>query len=107
MSGKISKNVIIIICVLIVFIVFSVAAYYYYIKKTNNDTQITGISLKLKELPELEKDIFSKCMEKKEGVSQDIAFCQENTQKQMHDLAQDLTNAKKNLQGKNWYEVLQ
>jgi len=101
-----SKKSIIYILASIILILGAGAGYYYYAQKSKINRQIADINLKLKELPDLEKDIFTKCMEGKAAVAQNIAFCQENTQKQMFTLAEDLTNAKKDLQGKNWYQVL-
>ena len=75
-------------------------------KKSDLNIQLTKVKSQLKELPELEKDIFTKCMEGKEGTAQNIAFCQENTQKQMHTLSQDLNNAKKDIESKKWYKVI-
>jgi hypothetical protein len=80
---------------------------FYYIKYADLNKQKVKLQNQLKELPELESDVFSKCMEGKGGTAENIAFCQENTQKHIHDLAQDLSNAKKDLDNKKWYQVIQ
>lgn len=92
--------------VLFVFLLLSLVIGYYFYKKNTINLQITKLDTQLQELPELEKDIFTKCMTDKNGTAQEIAFCQENTQKQMATLAQDLTNAKRELESKNIIEVL-
>lgn len=60
--------------------------------------QLTDVNNKISELPKLEKDIFTKCMEGKRGTPQDIKQCEENIQKQMFVLSQDLINLKTDLE---------
>lgn len=59
--------------------------------------QLSDVESKIRELPELEKDIFAKCMENKEGTTNNIRVCQEATQEQIYTLSQDLTSLKKAL----------
>ena len=61
------------------------------------EQQLSDVESKIRELPELEKDIFTKCMENKEGTTNNIRVCQEATQEQIFTLSQDLTNLKKAL----------
>ena len=106
-ENKISKKKFVLITLLTLLTIASLLLVGLYIKNRSElNKQVTTIDNQLKELPELEKDIFTKCMEGKDPTAQSIAKCQENTQKQMHTLAQDLTSAKKDLQNKKWYEVL-
>lgn len=105
MSKRYYKIIITIIALLLA--ASSAVLLVYLNKKTNLNKQLAKVQSQLKELPELEKDIFTKCVEGKESTAQSIAFCQENTQKQMHTLAQDLNSAKKDLEGKKWYQVIQ
>lgn len=62
--------------------------------------QLEDVNKKIAELPELENDIFSKCVETTEGTADDIKACQESTQKQIFTLSQDLNNLKKSLEEK-------
>lgn len=84
---------------------FAVAGAYYE-HSTNNQKSLAKINKQIKELPELEEDIFTKCMEENKGGVENIPFCQENTQKQMHTLAQDLVNAKEDIESRKWYEFI-
>lgn len=79
---------------------------YYFYKNNEINKQISKLDYQLEELPELEKDVFTKCMVGKDGTAQNIAYCQENTQEQMFTLSQDLSSAKKSLESKNIIEVL-
>lgn len=78
----------------------------YYEFRISTEKQLAKIDRQVKELPELEEDIFAKCMEERKGGAKNIAFCQENTQKQMHTLSQDLKNAKKDIISKEWYDTI-
>lgn len=62
--------------------------------------QLEDVKQKIEELPELEEDIFSKCIEGKRGTQKQISQCQEKTQTKIHTLSQDLTNLKQNLESK-------
>lgn len=62
--------------------------------------QLEDVNKKIAELPELENDVFSKCMETTDGTADDIKDCQESTQKQIFTLSQDLNNLKKSLEEK-------
>jgi len=105
-TNKKFKNYILTI-IAISFFIASVAFVFYYHSKTSDlNEQKAKIKKQLTELPDLEKDIFTKCMEDKGGTAKNIAFCQENTQKQMFTLAQDLNNAKNDIENKKWYQVL-
>lgn len=97
----------VVVLFVVLLVVVGAGGYYYFYKKNEVGEQLAKISNQLSELPSLEKDIFAKCMEGKNGTAQDIAFCQENTQKQMSTLAQDLMSAKKELESKSLVEVLQ
>ncbi len=61
-------------------------------------TQLEDVENKIQELPELEEDIFTKCMEGKEGTAKNLRDCGENTQKQIFTLSQELVNLKESLQ---------
>lgn len=63
-----------------------------------DSSQLADVNKKIEQLPELEKDIFTKCMDGKEGTSSDIKTCQEQTQKEIFTLSQDLSNLKQSLQ---------
>lgn len=93
-------------CIILVFIfvpaILLGVNFYNFQSKTSE--QLNKVSRQIEQLPELEEDIFTKCMEENGGDAKKIAFCQENTQKQMHILAQELDSAKKDLQNKEWYE---
>lgn len=70
-------------------------------------TQLADVNAKIAALPELEKDIFTKCMEGKDGTAVNIRICQENTQKQVFTLSQELINLKKSLEQQlNWKNVV-
>lgn len=64
------------------------------------EIQLTDVEEKISALPELEEDIFTKCMEKTKGGPQDIKKCEESTQKQIFTLSQDLANLKEELKKK-------
>lgn len=97
------KKVLWILLALIVVGAASGGGYYLYNQnKIKNETkkQLADVQKKIDQLPELEKDIFSKCMEGKSGTASDIKACEESTQKEMFTLAQDLTNIKSSLEAK-------
>jgi len=75
----------------------------YYTKTSEKDRQLSKLDAQIRQLPELEEDVFTKCMEEKD-TAKHIPFCQENTQEQMHTLSQDLKNAKSDILDKAWYE---
>lgn len=60
--------------------------------------QLEDTQQKMKELPELEKDIFAKCMEGIQPTAANIRNCEETTQKNIYTLSQELTNLKNSLQ---------
>ena len=60
--------------------------------------QLEDTNFKMEELPELEKDIFAKCMGGKEPTASNIKLCEETTQKNVFTLSQELTNLKNSLQ---------
>lgn len=59
--------------------------------------QLQDVQKKIDELPDLEKDIFSKCIENKEKTAENIRGCEESTQKQIYTLSQELNNLKESL----------
>jgi len=61
-------------------------------------SELENVNRKISEIPELEKDIFYKCIEDKEITAKNIRTCEENTQKQIFDLSQDLVNLRADLQ---------
>jgi len=107
MRKKKAWKIVLIILSIMVCLASIAGASFYYVKYKDLNKQKVKVEKQLKALPELEKDIFTKCMADKGGTAENIAFCQENTQKQMYTLAQDLTNAKKDLGNKKWYQVIQ
>lgn len=85
----------------LVMIVLGLSVYLDYSTSAEEDNikaQLVGVENKITDLPELEKDIFTKCMEGKEATAMNIRACQESTQEQAFTLSQDLVNLKKTLE---------
>lgn len=61
-------------------------------KQEDLESQLTDINEKINSLPNLEEDIFYKCMEGKEITPENIDICQTNTQEQIFTLSQELRN---------------
>ncbi|MBI2008808.1 hypothetical protein HYS84_00165 [Candidatus Saccharibacteria bacterium] len=81
----------------------SVGGYFFYKdykEKQDLKNQLADVELKIQQLPELEEDIFAKCMEGKSGTSSDLRSCQESTQRAIFTLSQDLSNLKLTIEAK-------
>jgi hypothetical protein len=61
------------------------------------EQQLVDVRNKINELPELEKDIFAKCITDKNKTAENIRACQERTQKEIFTLSQDLKNLERSL----------
>ncbi len=90
----------------VVVVGLAVGALIYSSNMNEINSQLESVEYKIKELPSLEEDIFTKCMSKLDGTAQNIAFCQENTQEQIHTLSQDLQSTKQDLENKSIVEVI-
>lgn len=62
--------------------------------------QLADVENKILELPELEKDAFTKCMEGKIATAVNLKSCEESTQKSIFTLSQELTNLKNSLEAR-------
>lgn len=65
--------------------------------KQTAEQQLVDVRNKINDLPELEEDVFAKCIADKNKTAENIRACQETTRKEIFTLSQDLKNLEKSL----------
>lgn len=102
---KLHKKILIILPIVFVVFVLIVGIYGYY-RYSSIQNQLEKTRKQIGELPELEEDIFAKCIGNGIIDVAKIAKCQESTQEQIHTLSQDLKSIEKELNDKSIWELI-
>jgi uncharacterized protein HemX len=107
------KRGVIVTSTILVLVALGVGVYFgwkEYSGKKEIEKQLSDTQQKIQELPELENDIFTKCIESQKKIATNIKNCQEKTQKSIHTLSQELSGVKSDLEnqlsGSTVYNIL-